>query len=169
MSTERRVGILTVSDRGARGEYEDRSGPVIAGILAQRTPWTISETAIVPDDQDSISDALRRWCRAGLNLILTTGGTGFAPRDVTPEATRRVIEREAPGIAEALRAESLKITAHAMLSRGIAGISHNTLIINLPGSPKAVKESLDILLPVLPHALDLLTDAPAAEQKHRIV
>lgn len=164
-----RVGILTVSDRGARGEYADGSGPVILQRISQRTPWEAAEQAIVPDEEGEIVAALRRWVHAGLHLILTTGGTGFAPRDVTPEATRRVIEREAPGIAEALRAESLKITAHAMLSRGIAGIAGRTLIINLPGSPKAVAESVDILLPVLPHALDLLNAAPDTEQQHRLV
>ncbi len=163
------VGILTVSDRGARGEYADRSGPLIFDRLSGRTSWAVVEQAIVPDDESRIADMLRRWLHAGLHLILTTGGTGFAPRDVTPEATRRVIEREAPGIAEALRAESLKITPHAMLSRGIAGICGHTLIINLPGSPKAVAEGMDILLPVLPHALDLLNAAPDTEQQHRMV
>lgn len=164
-----RVGILTVSDRGARGEYADGSGPLILQRLSGRAPWVVVEQAIVPDDENSIADTLRRWLHAGLHLILTTGGTGFAPRDVTPEATRRVIERDAPGIAEALRAESLKITPHAMLSRGVAGICGHTLIINLPGSPKAVAENMDILLPVLPHALDLLNAAPNVEQQHRLV
>jgi molybdenum cofactor synthesis domain-containing protein len=102
-----------------------------------------------------------------LDLIFTTGGTGFAPRDITPEATRAVIEREAPGIAEALRAESLKITGHAMLSRAVAGLRGGALIVNLPGNPKAVRENLDVLLPVLPHALDLLTGRPESGQEHR--
>lgn len=164
-----RVGILTVSDRAARGEYADRSGPVIAERLHRGGLWEVAEQAITPDEEEQIAEALRRWRHAGLHLVLTTGGTGFAPRDVTPEATRRVIERETPGIAEALRAESLKITAHAMLSRGIAGIAGRTLIINLPGSPKAVAESMDILLPILPHALDLLTAAPDTERQHRLV
>lgn len=164
-----KVSILTVSDRGARGEYEDRSGPLIVEIISQQTPWTISHREIVADDLDEIAATLTHWCEEGVNLILTTGGTGFAPRDVTPEATRRVIEREAPGIAEALRAESLKITRHAMLSRGVAGLRGRTLIINLPGNPKAVKEGLDILLPVLPHALELLTELPTSERQHRSV
>ncbi|MEW5988278.1 MAG: MogA/MoaB family molybdenum cofactor biosynthesis protein [Chloroflexota bacterium] len=164
-----KVGILTVSDRGARGEYEDRSGPLMAEIITNRTPWAISHREIVADDLDGIAATLTRWCDEGVNLILTTGGTGFAPRDVTPEATRRVIEREAPGIAEGLRAESLKITRHAMLSRGVAGMRGRTLIINLPGNPKAVKEGLDILLPVLPHALELLTESPTSEGQHRSV
>src|SRR5690606_5833444 len=112
---------------------------------------------------------LRAWCAAGLDLILTTGGTGFAPRDVTPEATRTVLERETPGIAEALRAESLKVTRHAMLSRGVAGIRGRTLIINLPGNPRAVRENMDVLLPVLPHALELLTGASTGEHGHRTV
>ncbi|MCA9970162.1 MAG: MogA/MoaB family molybdenum cofactor biosynthesis protein, partial [Anaerolineales bacterium] len=124
------VGILTVSDRGAAGTYEDRSGPLIADILQARAAhWRIARQQIVPDELHPIATTLVSWCDAGLNLILTTGGTGFAPRDVTPEATRAVIERETPGIAEALRAESLKITRHAMLSRAVAGIRGQTLII----------------------------------------
>lgn len=164
-----RVGLLTVSDRGARGEYEDRSGPLLAEIVQSKTPWPVSHRAIVPDELDEIADTLRRWCDEGVNLILTSGGTGFAPRDVTPEATKAVIERETPGIAEALRAESLKITRHAMLSRAVAGIRGQTLIINLPGSPKAVRENMDVLLPILPHALELLTDTPGSESHHRQV
>ncbi|MFZ1398639.1 MAG: MogA/MoaB family molybdenum cofactor biosynthesis protein [Candidatus Promineifilaceae bacterium] len=163
------VGILTVSDRGARGEYEDRSGPILAEMVQNSTPWVVSQQAIVPDELAAIAQTLIDWCEAGLNLILTSGGTGFAPRDVTPEATKAVIEREAPGIAEALRAESLKITRHAMLSRAVAGIRGRTLIINLPGSPKAVRENMDVLLPILPHALELLTDTPGSESHHRQV
>jgi molybdopterin adenylyltransferase len=163
------IGILTISDRASAGQYEDRSGPVIADLLAHLTPWVLSHRAIVSDDRAEIAQILLSWCDEGVNLILTTGGTGFAPRDNTPEATRQVIERETPGIAEALRAESLKITRHAMLSRGIAGIRGRTLIIHLPGNPKACKESLDILLPVLPHALDLLNEGTAAQTQHRTV
>ncbi len=161
------VGILIVSDRGARGEYEDRSGPVIADMINGRTSWQITRQQIIPDDFDTIVETMVRWCAAGVHLLLTSGGTGFSPRDITPEATRQVIEREAPGIAEAVRAESLKITQHAMLSRAVAGIRGQTLIINMPGNPKAVRENLEVLLPVLPHALDLLTDAPATENQHR--
>jgi molybdenum cofactor synthesis domain-containing protein len=164
-----KTAILTTSDRSSAGETEDKSGPLIAQMIGERTTWEIVRQEIVPDDQQTIARTLLQWCEEKINLILTTGGTGFAPRDVTPEATRQVIEREAPGIAEALRAESLKITRHAMLSRAVAGIRGRTLIINLPGSPKAVKESLDILLPVLPHALALLTDAPHTESEHRTV
>jgi molybdenum cofactor synthesis domain-containing protein len=163
------VGILIISDRGARGEYEDRSGPVIAEQLAEQTDWLISQRSIIPDEFETIVQTLEAWCEAGVNLILTSGGTGFAPRDITPEATRRVIEREAPGIAEAVRAESLKITRHAMLSRAVAGIRGQTLIINMPGNPKAVRENLEVLLPILPHALELLTEAPNTESQHRSV
>lgn len=162
-----RIAILTVSDRGARGDYEDRSGPLMAQIIEERTPWQIAQQAIVSDDIAAISSQLRAWAQERVDLILTTGGTGFAPRDVTPEATRQVIDRETPGIAEALRAESLKITRHAMLSRGIAGICERTLIINLPGNPKAVRENLDVLLPVLPHALSLVTGREGTEDEHR--
>ena len=165
-----KIGLLTVSDRGARGEYEDRSGPLMAQILTSHTPWTISQQDVVPDETAVIADKLRAWCDdEQLNLILTSGGTGFAPRDITPEATKQVIERDAPGIAETLRAESLKITKHAMLSRGIAGLRGHTLIINLPGSPKAVRENLGVLLPILPHALELLINSKDSESGHRSV
>ncbi len=163
-----KVGLLTISDRAATGEYEDRSGPLMAAILAEHTPWTITHQGVVRDDQQGIAATLRSWAGDGLNLILTSGGTGFAPRDVTPEATRQVIEREAPGIAEALRAASLQVTQHAMLSRGIAGLRGPTLIINLPGNPKAVRENLAVLLPILPHALELAAGQPG-ESTHRTV
>jgi molybdenum cofactor synthesis domain-containing protein len=165
----RRVGILTVSDRGAAGTYEDRSGPIAADLIRSLTGWTVAEQAIVPDEFDDVVRTLETWADGGLDLILTTGGTGLAPRDITPEATRWVLEREAPGLAEALRAESLKVTRHAMLSRGVAGTRGHTLIINLPGNPKAVREGLDVLLPVLPHALDLLSGEPSSDQGHRSV
>ena len=165
----RRVGILTISDRGAGGGYEDKSGPLAAQTIAEQTAWTIERTGIIPDEFDAITRTLVEWCDAGLDLILTSGGTGFAPRDITPEATRAVIEREAAGIAEALRAESLRLTRHAMLSRAVAGMRGGTLIINLPGNPKAVRENLEVLLPVLPHALDLLTGRPESGQEHRDV
>lgn len=163
------IGLLTVSDRGSLGEYEDRSGPLMASIISDRTPWQITHQSIVPDDFETIVNTLIKWCDEGVNLLLTSGGTGFSPRDITPEATRRVIEREAPGIAEAVRAESLKITQHAMLSRAVAGIRGQTLIINMPGNPKAVKENLDTLLPVLPHALELIVGASSSENSHRTI
>lgn len=165
----RRVGILTISDRGAQGVYADESGPLAAEIITDRAGWQVAQRDVIADEFDAITARLTEWCAGGLDLILTTGGTGFAPRDVTPEATRAVIEREAPGIAEALRAESLRVTRHAMLSRAVAGIRGRTLIINLPGNPKAVRENLDVLLPVLPHALDLLTGEPESGQEHREV
>lgn len=165
----RQVAILTVSDRAAAGTYDDQSGPLAADLIRASTPWSVVAQSVVPDEFDAIVTLLETWAEAGLDLVLTTGGTGFAPRDITPEATRWVIEREAPGIAEALRAESLKITRHAMLSRGVAGMRGNTLIINLPGNPKAVREGLDVLLPVLPHALDLLSGRLESQQDHRAV
>lgn len=163
------VGILTISDRGAAGDYEDRSGPLLRELITARTGWQVERQEVIPDDLETIAATLRDWCAAGLDLILTTGGTGFAPRDVTPEATRTVLEREAPGIAEALRAESLKVTRHAMLSRGVAGIRGRTLIINLPGNPNAIRENMDVLLPVLPHALELLAGTSSGEHGHRTV
>lgn len=163
------VGILTVSDRGARGDYDDRSGPLIAQIISDNTPWKVAAQRIVADEVQVIANQLRDWTAEDIHLILTTGGTGFAPRDVTPEATRQVIDREAPGIAEALRMESLKVTRHAMLSRGVAGICGQTLIVNLPGNPKAVRENLDVLLPVLPHALALLAENSESEAGHRTI
>jgi molybdopterin adenylyltransferase len=163
------IGLLTISDRGASGEYEDRSGPLMAQLIAENSSWTIGWRAVIPDDFDTIVETLINWSAERLDLILTSGGTGFAPRDITPEATRQVIDREAPGIAEGLRAASFKITRHAMLSRGVAGMRGRTLIINLPGSPKAVRENLELLLPILPHALELLANSPGSESQHRSI
>ncbi len=162
------VGILTISDRSARGERVDASGPALVEALAARWPEaTVAEWGIVPDERPAIAATLIRWAdELRLDLILTTGGTGFAPRDVTPEATRGVIEREAPGLAEAMRGDSLRVTPHAMLSRAVAGIRGRTLIVNLPGSPKGAVENLGTILPVLPHAVELLREAPDAEQHH---
>jgi molybdenum cofactor synthesis domain-containing protein len=127
----------------------------------------VVETAILPDEAAQISGQLSEWAdRAAADLILTTGGTGFAPRDVTPEATLAIIERAAPGLAEAMRLESLKVTPHAMLSRAVAGIRKRCIIINLPGSPKGALENLNTVLPVLPHAVELLQDDPHAEAGH---
>ena len=161
-----RVGILTVSDRAARGEREDASGPALMQLV-QETGWFVTITALVPDEESAIRDKLMIWADAAeLDVILSTGGTGFAPRDVTPEATRAVIERETPGLAEAMRAASLKVTPHAMLSRIVTGIRKKTLIINLPGSPKGAVENLQVVIPVLPHAIQLLRDDPASESTH---
>ena len=162
-----RVGILTLSDRGAAGEYEDRSGPIIRELVVERLVAEVALYSVIPDDFERIRDTLAAWVdEHQLDLILTTGGTGFAPRDVTPEATRAVIERETPGLVFAMLRDSLAVTPHAMLSRAVAGIRGRTLIVNLPGSPKAVRENLESILPALPHALELLRESPEAEAGH---
>jgi molybdenum cofactor synthesis domain-containing protein len=151
-----RFSILTVSDKGSAGLREDASGKVIEEIMLASSGQLL-EYAVVPDERSKISAKLITMCQNGANLVLTTGGTGFSPRDVTPEATLDVIERLVPGIPEAMRAKSLEVTPRAMLSRATAGIRRQTLIINLPGSPKAVKECLEVILPVLEHAIAILT------------
>jgi len=161
------VGVLTISDRCSRGETEDKSGPLIGQIVSERLDAEVKLTGCVPDECELIASTLIAWCDGGgVDLILTTGGTGFAPRDVTPEAMRDVIEREAPGLAEAMRREGAKLTPHAMLSRAVAGIRRSTLIVNLPGSAKAVQENLETILPALPHGLEILKGAHGANQKH---
>ena len=161
-----RFGILTLSDRSSRGERTDSSGPALARLI-QAEGWSVTKQAILPDEESAIREILVNWAdSAELDVILTTGGTGFSPRDVTPEATRAIIEREAPGLSEAMRATSLKITPHAMLSRIVTGIRKKTLIINLPGSPKGAVENLQVILPVLSHAVQLLQDDQASEKTH---
>ena len=162
-----RVGVLTVSDRSSRGEREDVSGPVLVRTVTETLGFSVAQYAIVPDEQDRIEATLCDWADGlQLDLILTTGGTGFAPRDVTPEATMAVVERPAPGLAEAMRSASLSVTPHAMLSRAVAGIRGRTLIINLPGSPKAARENLDTVAPALRHGLELLAEKEGADQRH---
>ncbi|MGI6225061.1 MAG: molybdenum cofactor synthesis domain-containing protein [Peptococcales bacterium] len=151
-----KLAVITASDKGAQGEREDKSGAVITEKL--RFLADVEDYRIVPDEEDQLQEALLELCdEKKVDLILTTGGTGFGPRDITPEATLAVIEKLVPGIPEIIRWQSYQITPKAMLSRGIAGIRGKTLIINLPGSPKAVAESLDIILPALDHGLEVLT------------
>ena len=150
-----RAAVLTLSDQGARGLRTDTSGPAIVERLAQMG-IEVAQRDLISDDPNGIESTLRSWVERGFALIVTTGGTGFGPRDHTPEATRRVIERDAPGLAELMRMEGLKQTPMAALSRGICGIAGHTLIVNLPGSERAVRENLDALAPVLPHALELI-------------
>ena len=156
-----RAAIITLSDKGYRGEREDESGKVIREMVGGINA-VVSHYEILPDEKDRIIAALTRLSDSGeIDVILTTGGTGVALRDVTPEATRAVIDRELPGMAEAMRAESLKKTPHAMISRAIAGIRKQTLIINLPGSPKAVRENLSVALPALTHAIEKIKGDPS--------
>jgi len=150
------VSILTISDKGSQGKREDKSGEAIREIVSQMDARVI-DYAIVPDERDIIAKKLAGWADSGkVDMIITTGGTGLAPRDVTPEATLDVVDRIAPGFAEVMRAESLKKTPHAMLSRAVTGIRKKTLIVNLPGSPKAVRECLEVIKPALPHAVETL-------------
>lgn len=150
------VGILTVSDKGWRGEREDRSGPAIRDCLSSLDSRVV-KYQVVPDEVDVITARLKEWADGGdVDLILTTGGTGLVRRDVTPEATLAVVDKVAPGFAEAMRAKSCEITPAAMLSRAAAGVRGECLIINLPGSPKAVRECLEVLLPAIPHAMEML-------------
>ena len=161
-----RVAILTVSDRSASGERADQSGPALAQAVSEYG-WFVVKQAILPDEMAALSSLLIEWADAGeVDVILTSGGTGFSRRDITPEATLSVIQRAAPGLAEAMRAASLPITPHAMLSRAVTGIRARTLIINLPGSPKGALENLAVIAPVLPHAVQLLQDDPASEAGH---
>jgi len=160
-----RAAVITVSTKGAAGQRTDESGPAMREAL-EAAGHEVLRADLVPDDANAIATAILAAAQAGANVVLTSGGTGLSPNDVTPEATRRVIDREIPGIAEALRAASLAKTKHGMLSRGIAGAMGATLVVNLPGSPRAVRESLEILLPVLPHSIELL-GGESGESGHR--
>jgi molybdenum cofactor synthesis domain-containing protein len=162
-----RVGILTISDRSSRGEREDLSGPALRSAVNEKG-WSVPLYEVIPDDFETIKTKLLDWSENGdLDMILTTGGTGLAARDVTPDATKAVIQRRVPGLAEAMRAGSMQITFHAMLSRAIAGVRNRTLIINLPGSPKGALENLKFVESALPHAVELLREDPGAESSHR--
>jgi len=151
------VGILTVSDKGSKGERIDTSGGVIKEIVEQKLAALVKKYEVVPDEKGAIIEKLKEMVNDRIDLIFTTGGTGLSPRDVTPEATMEVIEKEVPGIEEAIRMKGLEKTPHSMLSRGVAGVAKGSLIINLPGSPKAVRESLEVVLPAIPHALDIIS------------
>ncbi|HEY6958290.1 MAG TPA: MogA/MoaB family molybdenum cofactor biosynthesis protein [Candidatus Limnocylindria bacterium] len=160
-----RAAVITVSTKGAAGQRVDESGPAMRDALTA-AGHEVLVTALVSDEVAAVANAILDGVRSGANVVLTSGGTGLSPNDVTPEATRRVIDREIPGIAEALRARSLDKTPHGMLSRGVAGAVGATLVVNLPGSPRAVRESLEVLLPVLPHAVELLA-GESGETGHR--
>ncbi len=149
-----KAAILTMSDKGSRGEREDESGQVIRQLLAE-IGAEVPLYDIIPDEAEIITERLNEW-KDKVNLILTTGGTGVSPRDVTPEATRAVIEKELPGYTEAMRMESLKVTPRAMGTRAVAGVAGQCLIVNLPGSPKAVEECLRVILPVIPHTIEVI-------------
>jgi len=153
-----KIAVITVSDKGYKGEREDRSGKYIVDFFIGKG-WDIAEYSIVPDEVGLIKDKIKEICDHGkANLILTTGGTGFSPRDVTPEATKEIIEKEVPGFSEVIRIEGQKKTPRSILSRGVSGIRKSTLIINLPGSIKGVKDSLELIYQPLPHGIDILTE-----------
>ena len=154
-----RVGILTLSDKGARGEREDKSGRLLGEIIS--VFGDVVRYQVIPDDQDKIVMMLKSWVDGlHLDLILTTGGTGLSPRDRTPQATETILDYQVPGMAEAMRAAGLSKTPHAMLSRALVGVRQQTLIINLPGSPEGARENIEVLLPALPHALAKLNGDP---------
>lgn len=156
-----RFSVLTVSDRSSSGERLDASGPALVELVKAQG-WQVVRQEIVPDEIDAIKETLQVWADSGVaDVILVTGGTGFSPRDVTPEAARAVMERLTPGLDEAMRAASLKVTPHAMLSRAVSGIRKQTLIITLPGSPKGATENFQVILPALEHAVKLLREESA--------
>lgn len=156
-----RVGVLTVSDRSSRGVRDDSAGPALAELLRSKG-WEVELRAVVPDEEDEISKVLIAWADTeGADLIVTTGGTGLSPRDVTPEATMAVVHRIVPGMAEAMRAQSMAKTPHAMISRAVAGVRGQTLILNLPGSPRGALENLEVVIPALEHAIAKIQGDPA--------
>jgi molybdenum cofactor synthesis domain-containing protein len=166
---EIRAGILTCSDRGSRGERADVSGPTVHNLVVDRLGAKVAQYKVVPDDRSAIESTLTEWVdEQRLDLIFTTGGTGFSARDVTPDATRAVVERETPAIVQAMLFESLRVTPYAMLTRATAGIRRKSLIVNLPGNPKAVSENFDAIAEVLPHALDIIrgVDTHAGHSAH---
>jgi molybdopterin adenylyltransferase len=149
------LAVLTISDRCSRGEMTDTAGPAVVAVLREQWPQADVATALLPDDEDAIAAELLSLCNAGAALVLTAGGTGLGPRDLTPEATRRVIDREAPGLAEAMRAEGAKSNRFAWLARGVAGLKGSTLIVNLPGSKRGAEESLISILALLKHGIEV--------------
>jgi len=162
-----RFGVVTASDRSSTGERHDVSGPALIAEIRSKG-WNVFRQSVLPDDFKLLRETLMAWIQRGdLDIILTTGGTGFSPRDNTPEATLSVIEREAPGLVEAMRLESMRITPHAMLSRAVAGIRGRVLIVNLPGNPKAAVDNFRVIAPVLEHAVELMRGDPLAEAHHR--
>ncbi|MBN2168484.1 MAG: MogA/MoaB family molybdenum cofactor biosynthesis protein [Actinobacteria bacterium] len=152
----RNAAVITVSDKGAAGEREDESGAVVRELL-ENAGLEIHSVRIIPDEREQLERLFEELCGNRVSLVVTTGGTGLSVRDVTPEATLAVIDREIPGMAEAMRAESLKVTPHAMISRAVCGLKGKTIIINLPGSPKAARECLDVIIPALGHAMDMVS------------
>lgn len=165
MSERIRVAIVTVSDKASRGERADAGGPALRAALPTEA-FAVVDYRVVPDERDQIAGALRQLTgRHDVDVVLTTGGTGLAPRDVTPQATLEVVEYQVPGIAEQMRAESVRITPAAMLSRGVAGVSRQTLVVNLPGSPKGACETLAVILPALPHAVSTLRGEVGEHQR----
>jgi molybdenum cofactor synthesis domain-containing protein len=163
-----RFGVLTISDRSSKGKRVDLSGPALMDSIKGKG-WIVQVSGLVPDSRDLISATIIDWCsKSDVDVVLTTGGTGFSPADLTPEATRDVIERDAPGLADTIRNESLKFTRHAILSRGMAGIRGRTIIINLPGSPGGAVQGLESVADVLEHAVQLLRSDENAEQGHSI-
>jgi molybdopterin adenylyltransferase len=153
-----KLGILTISDKASQGKRPDKSGPLIRERFTE-SDCKVVRYEVIPDEKDAIAKKLAQWADEGtMDIILTTGGTGLAPRDVTPEATLAVLDKEVPGLAEMMRVKSYAITPNAMLGRAVAGMRQECLIINLPGSPKAVAECLEVIMPVLPHAVDVIKD-----------